>query len=222
MQLRRKGSTCWARPAASCPSVHWRSCYRCKHAVKRHSREARPLMDGGTSQLTRLCFSLYGTLQFTEPGEDFMGTYTALCSLLEALFTDSWSALRRGSGIYRYLVVDRELHRVPGTLQFVSTFLAPSSRPSPSLGRGIWSYRRSGVKASQPLWLVGQAMPGTWSYRTLWSQRLAPAAGGAGVPGTWSYRTLWSQRHSPCGWRGRGDGWQRTALSRPHLSLRAP
>lgn len=49
-------------------------------------------MDGGTSQLTRLCFSLYGTLQFTEPGEDFMGTYSTVLPVGNALFTDSWSA----------------------------------------------------------------------------------------------------------------------------------
>ena len=87
---------------------------------------------------------------------------TALCSLLETHSSQTAGQLRRGSGIYECLVVDRELHRVPGTLQFVKH--VPSSQlkaisKSGSRAHGVTG--RSGVhgarQRSQPLWLVGQA-----------------------------------------------------------------
>lgn len=164
VQLRRKGSPCWARPAASCPSFHWRSSFQCKHAVKRHSREARPLMDGGTSQFTSLCFSLYGTLQFTEPGEDFMGAYSTVLPVGNALFTDSWSAEK---GFWHL--------RVSCGRQRAS--------------QGAWNLTVCEARSQLPaqghlqVWVKG-----TWSYRTLWSPWgtsafTAPVAGGAGDAG---------------------------------------
>lgn len=112
--------------------------------------------------LQSLCFSLYGTLQFTEPGEYSMGAYGTVLCLKRTV--QRAGQLRRGSGIYECLVVDGELHRVPGTLQFVKHI--PSSQLKAvfvfgSRAHGVTGH--SGVhgprQCSWPLWLVGQATP---------------------------------------------------------------
>ena len=85
--------------------------------VKRHSREALPLMDGGTLQFTEPLLQFIRNTTVYRAWRGFHRRFSTVLRLKRAL--QRAGQLRRGSGIYEHLVVDGELHRVPGTLQFV-------------------------------------------------------------------------------------------------------
>ena len=81
VQLRRRGSRYWARPSQlPLLPLGLLRLFRCRHASSGTAGKRFPSWTVALHSLQSLCFSLYGTLQFTEPGEDSTGA-SAPCSV---------------------------------------------------------------------------------------------------------------------------------------------